>query len=475
MHTVESVMRNVYGPEATQMMGGSKKTHKGGASKYEQVAYPEYIVNSDFKKFMSEFYQIKRVVHSYASAIYVIPDTADLSKMVAEFQEELKKEKIGLNTAEAFKYASTKELPFKRCIFMMFADSEVDKYRLDASAYSEFGTVKRTNALSEQYWFKYIDDTNVMICPDEKTETGGSKVKLIAKCDNGIYVFQGKIPKAKKIFERKIAGGDAMAGGASAEEDKKKLLAKMLKKRFGAEKFVGSFAAQAKAQGRSLKKYQGVFSGDLVHSAFKIAYDKEFDEDFPEEEFGKTKIAEANSELMDQFEASEKTMDAASAVNQFATMYASVVRKSMKPKESTRNYVNALKIKYKNFGMSTLKADIGVALYRQGYKDDIQAILSLVDEIDNEGEMSEISKLEFNDEDSEAKVTSRFNFIVNNALSEMPVVGSKAKMFYPELHVTKKKTKRPSKVKTLKAKKTDSKKSEEIFEMSEEIDLEEFI
>jgi hypothetical protein len=143
---LSEVMKSLYGPTATQMMGGAKKSKtkitKGGAT-YEETAYPEYITNTDFQLFIKSFYLIKRVCHSYAASIYVIPPTSELKSMISDFESTLKSNKISPGSVEAIQYATMNDLPFKRCIFSVFADADAAHYKLDKEApYKEFGIVK---------------------------------------------------------------------------------------------------------------------------------------------------------------------------------------------------------------------------------------------------------------------------------------------------------------------------------------------
>jgi hypothetical protein len=276
---LSEVMKSLYGPTATQMMGGAKKskikTTKGGAT-YEETAYPEYITNTDFQDFIKSFYLIKRICHSYAASVYVIPPSSELKSMISDFEKTLKDNKINPGSVEAVQYATMNDLPFKRCIFSVFADADSAHYKLDKEApYKQFGTVKRTNLLSEQYYFKYLNDGEIKICPDEKTESGSTTVKLIAKCINGIYVFQGSIPKAKQTYEKKIKnsliGGSLKADSLVKFNHFKNYLMKYGEQ--GAERFIGGCI---KANQSNIKNYAKLFSGDLLHSAFRICFNSSF-------------------------------------------------------------------------------------------------------------------------------------------------------------------------------------------------------
>ena len=311
--TTDTIMTKLYGANATQMMGGkaattsttsktskSSTTSKTSASKtkkakkveisikntvkpnekIEMCSYPEYITNENFKLFMSKFYMIKRVCHSYSATIYVIPPKEQLLKMIDEFENILKKEKIEPNTIEAYRYAVTKDLPYKRCIFNMFADSTADSYRLDeVKLYRNFGLVKRTNGLREQYFFQYNSEHEITIYPTQEcVEKEGKKAKLIACCDNGIYVFEGELPAPNNIYQKQVISKGMTGGAENIAKIKEDMLVKALKKgEPGAYKYVCSFAAAEHLKNKNYNKTSKNFSGDLIHSAFSIAFDNNID------------------------------------------------------------------------------------------------------------------------------------------------------------------------------------------------------
>ena len=54
--SLDEVMDNIYGAGATQLMGGAKAAAKTTKKdKFEYVAFPEYVTNSDFQLFVQSF------------------------------------------------------------------------------------------------------------------------------------------------------------------------------------------------------------------------------------------------------------------------------------------------------------------------------------------------------------------------------------------------------------------------------------
>ena len=447
---LSEVMNSLYGPEATQMMGGARGKSKGksrpkrritktkGGSEYEDCAYPEYIENSDFQKFIHAFYLIKRVCHSYASSIYVIPNSKSLDAMIKEFKDKLKNEGIKEGSAEAFQYATINDLPFKKCIFTVFADADSNHYKLDKSApYKDFGTVKRTNLLSEQYFFKYKDDYNILICPDEKTNTGSTSAKLIAKCLTGIYVFQGELPKSKLSYTKKIKTNNAFVGGNLKANSLIKFnnLKNYLMKygEQGAERFISSCV---KANQSNIKNYAKLFSGDLLHAAFRLCFNDNIDESISEANITETR--DITKKLIKMYKPSEKAVDTAKFTNIFKNIYVKNVAQSLTPKEASKDYVNELMKVYNKVGKDMLYADIATNLYRSDNYNELQDIYNLVENMDsvNEGKFGDTSSavhFEFSDSSTNVFKTSKLCNYINQALMIAPLVGINAKSYYPQL------------------------------------------
>ena len=444
---LSEVMSSLYGPTATQMMGGAAKSKakpksrarktKGGAE-YEECAYPEYISNADFQKFVHEFYLIKRICHSYASSIYVIPKSKDIDVMVKEFKDKLKKEGIKENTAEAFQYASINDLEFKKCIFTVFADADSNHYKLDKEApYKDFGTVKRTNLLSEQYFFKYKSETEIMICPEEKTTTGSTIVKLIAKCLNGIYVFQGDLPKSKLSYTKKIKSKNAFVGGSL----KANSLIKFNKLKSYLNKFGENGAAMfipscVKANAGSIKNYARLFSGDLLHAAFRLCFNDNIAEE--SQDVSVPEAREFTKKLIKMYKSSEKPVDTAKFINVFKNIYAKNVAKSLTPKEASKDYINELMKVYNKVGKDMLYADIATNLYRTNNYNELQDIYNLVENVesvneDKFGDTSNATHFEFSDSSTKVFKTSKLCNYINQALMIAPLVGINAKSYYPQL------------------------------------------
>lgn len=448
--TTNDVMNKLYGSNATQMVGGksgmtkksnklTKKTSKikGSAdkgSKIEMCPYPEYIKNENFKLFMSSFYMIKRICHAYSSSIYIIPPKTQLEKMIKDFEKTLKENDIKPNTIEAYHFAVSNDLPYKRCIFNMFADSTAENYRLDEiKIYRNFGLVKRTNGLREQYYFQYNSDSQITIFPSEDcVAKEGKKAKLLACCDNGIYVFEGELPEPKLIFQKQVISKGFMGGSAKTEELKMDMLKKALKKgEIGAYKFICSFALAEMLNKHNFKEVSKNFSGDLIHSAFRIAFDNNVDQ-IPTKKFSDADLSKTFDQLLKSFKLGKTTVDVADVQKSFKSSYLSACKKNKTPKDVSNAFITSIKKKYSKIGNETLKADIACNLYNMGYANDIAAILSICKSVDEPSStaLSDASVIDYDSSENEI-ISSKLAKLLCRSLCAAPLIGVISKSYYP--------------------------------------------
>lgn len=443
-NTTNDIMNKLYGANATQMMGGkakkpAKKAAKkpakkiSGGEKIEMCPYPEYVTNDNFKRFMGAFYMTKRVCHAYSASVFVIPPKAKLDKMISEFEKTLKANKIEPNTVEAYHYAVSNDLPYKRCIFNMFADSTPDSYRLDEiKKYRNFGLVKRTNGLREQYFFQYNNESQITIFPSEEcVAKEGKKAKLIACCDNGIYVFEGELPEPKLIYQKQVVA-KGMMGGADVSELKLDMLKEALKKgEAGAYKYICSFALAEYLDKHSHAAVSKNFSGDLIHSAFRIAFDNEV-KSIPKTEYSNGDLSKTFDHLLKGFNLSKTVVNAAEVQKSFKVSYLAACKKSTKPADVSNAFIASIKKKYSNIGMETLKADIACNLYNMGYANDVAAILSICKSIDNPEStaLSTASVIDYDSTDNEI-YSSKLAKLLCRSLCMAPLIGVIAKSYFP--------------------------------------------
>lgn len=522
LYDLSDIQSNYYGPTATGMLGGSliqmvnkrgKKVRGGG---YEKVAYPEYINNADFQSFMKNFYLIRKISHTPSAGVYIIPPKKELDTMIKQFQSELKKEGIELDSEEAFKYAAIKELPYKRYIFTVFGGDN-EHYKLDKEvSYRNFGIVKRVNLCSEVMYFKYESESEIMICNTEECKKG-TKAKLIAKCNNGIYVFQGTIPEAVETKTKnsiKVIGGKkkrkankkrkAMRGGEIGKDEDEEIIIDeseiesleggdavklrkniqkqkmmLMKKNVVDEDSAGDFIANMALADyeingeKSINKYVDMLSGDLLHSAFKIVFNDECDVSF-ENEYSEEDKEEIINRLMKKYKITNKSFDREKYTTIFKNIYKRVANMNLSPAESSKQYKSMIKSKFNKVGMDMLKADIATSMYRNGQS--IETAIKFANSIDNDDTIMEnnLSKIEYNSESNASYQTSRYNYIINKAITSIPLIGLNAQSYAP-LFLNKPKTRSVfnSSKKSMKKKKKSKKAleggAEEKIEEDEEI------
>lgn len=440
---INDLGKSLYGPEATQMLGGGKKgsdkqaskkktdstkkptkKKEGSKAEYEIVPYPEYCEHEDFKKFMHNFYLYKVMTMTKAAAIYVIPPTKELNEMIQRFEAEIRKQGFEPMSEQALRWSASNSCEYRRCIFDVFGDADPMSYRIakETAAYNEFGIVKRTNRLCEQYWFKYIDPTTILISPSEECKSG-EKVKLIAKCPgNSSFIFQGKIPKAEKMYSKALlTGGNA---DEMTENDLKTILTK--KRRFleehGAEKFVYSMSVY-----NDIVKH---FSGDIIHTAFCVLYDKSI-VNVPSAPIKRQQLECEARKLIKKMKLISAKTDLKQCQQHLKNYYYRSA--SNNAFDATQKYIKTLKTYYQKAGGTVmLKADISTNMWKNGFGGDLSAIMDVAEGIERpeSSDLAHATRFDFNHNDKEF-TTSKLNSIIDTYLGAYPFIGITAKKFVP--------------------------------------------
>ena len=414
--SLDEVMNNIYGAGATQLMGGAKAAAKTTKKdKFEYVAFPEYVTNSDFQLFVQSFYLMKRIVNSYPSTIYLIPPKEDIEKMIKDFKAELEKKKIDYNSNEAAKYAAINSLPYKSCIFNVYGDADKNEYKImaDENGIKEFKQVKRTNLRSEQYFFKYKSKNEIYICNSE-SDKGSVVAKLLAVTEVGVLVFQGKLPKATKFIEHKfIIDGGAKEDYTLAKFKKLKTYVgnrpndKMLQK-FIAEIYSGNVTKDHKL----CKEFCNLACGDLMHFCLKICYNNKIKPIF--RDCDSKEVNKVMKDIIKGYCPGKATFTRAKIRDSLNKTYAKSLVGGMSPLDSTINYLSDLKNIYKN--NEKIYSDIALSLYKTGQYDDIEDIYDytadvkelyddVIDQpdeiVDSEDETDEVEETLDSEDDSE--------------------------------------------------------------------------
>ena len=474
--SLDEVMNNIYGAGATQLMGGAKAAAKTTKKdKFEYVAFPEYVTNSDFQLFVQSFYLMKRIVNSYPSTIYLIPPKEDIEKMIKDFKAELEKKKIDYNSNEAAKYAAINSLPYKSCIFNVYGDADKNEYKImaDENGIKEFKQVKRTNLRSEQYFFKYKSKNEIYICNSE-SDKGSVVAKLLAVTEVGVLVFQGKLPKATKFIEHKfIIDGGAKEDYTLAKFKKLKTYSgnkpndKMLQK-FIAEIYSGNVTKDHKL----CKEFCSLACGDLMHFCLKICYNNKIKPIF--RDCDSKEVNKIMKDIIKGYCPGKATFTRAKIRDSLNKTYAKSLVGGMSPLDSTINYLSDLKNIYKN--NEKIYSDIALSLYKTGQYDDIEDIYDytadvkelyddVIDQPDEIVDSEDVSDeeveetLDGEDDSDDVEMSEDETDEVEETEDASGLMGGAKKKCKGKKCSTKKKTTKTKKVKKDKTKKKTTKKA----------------
>ena len=100
----------------------------------------------------------------------------------------------------------------------------------------------------------------------------------------------------------------------------------------------------------SISKYAKIMSGDPIHTAFRIAFNSDFDE-VPESQYDSADVSEMCNKLVQAYKPIEKGYDRAKYSALFKKVYKNITKQNLDPLTSTQQYKNAIR----NIGYTDLE------------------------------------------------------------------------------------------------------------------------
>ena len=414
---------------------GDFMTLSGGAANSNGKVYPsaEYVPDESLKKFINEFYLHYLISNIHKNTILIVPSDSTLKSMIDDFKAKLKSEKIDECSPDASRYAAKNDLPFKNYIFDVYGKDSPNNEGAPYQIPSEFPatgskeTFRRTNRLSNVYFFKFESESNIKVANNEKM-SNASSLKFIAKADYDCFILKGDIPPA---VEGKSSNVITLSGGSKKHVLRSHFMSLVRKYDDldeAAYNFIGSF--------KDANKIANYYSGDYIHSAFSILADEgntdgfAFDEDVDEDD-----VADFHSQLIDNYSPHKSQIK----MNKVCDVLPRILKNTKMAKsglEASKSFISTL---HKMYGTTSapsymMKADIATALCkRNGGVQGVRNAFQIMDEVDNidSNAMSNDSYLNSSIELGEKSISSPLVNTIYNAISSSPFIGSMAREYTP--------------------------------------------
>lgn len=357
------------------------KRNRGGASK-EVIIYNgiEYIPNDDITTFLKEFYLYWRMSRLPTSSIIVIPSKDTLKKMISEARKMVGNDKLGTTDARRIITEGKDKIGYPKYIFTVYGDNTSnDEYKISSgdnadSEYpnAEFPEIRRTNLNMDVYYMSYVSPTKINI---SATRGGkGKELNFIARGAMGLYVFQGDLPDPVEKFSNTFVNFAKKRRNGRANSKSMK---------GGAVRNIGNFAELCN-EFRSIDDAALHFAnnmgknnnmnGDLVYTMFKSAFDDPGNAcDIMEKESG-------GNSFDDTFDQIQNYTPVSSSTKAKIEQNLNNLKQLSNSKHHKRNIVENIKTMYGG-NISSAKADIATALYRNGCED-CADIVNIADSID---------------------------------------------------------------------------------------------
>lgn len=419
---------NYFQSHSYSMSGGASK---GGDEKIHPSA--EYVNDNEWKTFVDEFFLHYLIVNAHKNAIYVIPSSSELKKLIKEFHDELKKNNIEECSPEASLFASKSDLRFKSYIFDVYGRSSPDNEKYDYQLTSDYPgkdipnvVLRRTNRLSVPYFWRFDKNGATVSLCDKFTKS--TTLKFVAKCDNDVFLFKGDIPDAESSGNRSNLITPALEGGKRRKNGRRcfKRLLRLNNNDVDAAsyEFIGTVGLNESSADVAANKLKSYYSGDFVHTAFSILADEEkfnfFDDN---ERYGENAINDMHEKIISKYKPCGSSPNMNEAINAVKTVY-NASKKCANKKEANKLFLSNMKKMYGSYPMSMFKADVATAIIKKN--NDVDFAFDMMDNMD---------AIE-NNEDVSMQLTggaTTFTNAIYGLYSSRPFIGINAKRFAPML------------------------------------------
>ena len=128
------------------------------------------------------------------SAIIVIPPKAEMESQIKEIESALKAAGLKKGTSEGMNFIITHNFSFKNNCLNVYGKSSPDNNSFDYDVKIGSSSIIRRTAMSSAVFYMQCNSEDDIIVGVDSKLSSPSKLKLLAKCKNLVYVFGGKMP-----------------------------------------------------------------------------------------------------------------------------------------------------------------------------------------------------------------------------------------------------------------------------------------
>lgn len=410
-----------------------------GGDKGDDKVYPsaEYVPDDGLKKFINEFYLHYLISNIHKNTILIVPSDSTLKSMIDNFKSKLKSENIDPCSPDASRYAAKNELPFKNYIFDVYGKNSPNNEGMPYQVPPDFPqngtkeTLRRTNRLSNVYFFQFESKSSIKVANNEKM-SGASTLKFIGKADHECFILKGDIPSA---VESKSDNVITMTGG-NKKQGLRSYFMSLVRKYddldVAAYNFIGSF--------KDAKKISKYYSGDYIHSAFSILADDANEGLSFEYDPSDETISDFHSELIDNYSPVKSLIK----MNKVCEVLPRILKNTKMSKnglEASKTFVSTLHKMYNTTSAPPfmMKADIATAICKRD--NSVQAVrnaFQIMDAVDTLDSGVSDDNSGFGDSYlnssinlGEKSISSPLVNTIYNAISSSPFIGSLAREYTP--------------------------------------------
>lgn len=350
-----------------EMTGGRRKSMSTRAASDVIYSSPFFAIKDNAKvlNWVTTTNLLGVFVNAQRSAIMVIPSDSTMSSHMAEIEKALKENKITSGTTAANEFIVQNQFPHKDYCLNVYGRDSADNQGMPYAVPETFSSnevVRRTARSNAVFYLRFNNADNIEVAPS-KDMTGGTKLKLFARCSNNVCVLQGDLPKAVEYSSggRNVVN---MTGGAKKTVSPRSYFARLIRHYNGdidraAYNFIGGLKCGGVSASTLLKHY----SSNYTHAAFETMFSGDADEAL-DHIYSANQVDNAHAELQAQFHPRKNKISMTKAKNLISRYY-EAAQEAPTAADANAQFLNNLEKLYgANDSVASFQADIATNAVR---------------------------------------------------------------------------------------------------------------
>lgn len=337
------------------------------------------------------------------NSIIVLPPEHEMNGQIDQVESGLRSAKIDLMSSDASEFVATHPFKFMNYYLNYRPNGDNKGYQYEVpTTFPSRAVIRRVGRSKGVYYMKFNDENNILVSNNDSF-TNPSKLKFVAKANNGVCILNGFMPEPTE-FENRSA--TTIVGGSKSKDNYRNYFERLINYRNGdISKASYDFIGALGAAGIPVSDLAKHYSSSYIHSAFENMFSLENaidnDKNGPyailRSIYDNNKIDGIHEAIQKVYKPRKNRLSIERAKSAIKDIYSSTIHCAKNGRDANTKFINGLAQVYENLNEpSSFKADVATAVVKsQDGIGGFQDACNLVDSMDSCKNENSIFNTEF--------------------------------------------------------------------------------